>query len=161
MSDIKNNSNNQYRISRATMPLLAYTVRMYASVVAYVYRLSVGFNFESNHTYELTYMYCRMNDVWQIALLNNNVSFKDSYVRQSNTYNVPVLPLQQDQTTQKSLCRVTDVCMLNNKSTRLGTDSHEDITCIGLSGRILRIHENRTCLVKPFDDTYEPMKDIK
>ena len=28
-------------------------------------------------------------------------------------------------------------------------------------GRILRVHENRTCLVRPFNDSYEPMRDVK
>lgn len=45
--------------------------------------------------------------------------------------------------------------------TRLGTDIHADIFCIGSSGRILRTHAGKTCQVRPFDDGYEPLMDVE
>ena len=158
---IKNNSDNQYHIGSAAMPLLTYTVRMYASVVAYIYRLSVGFYYIIDQVCKSTYVNCHVNDIWHIAVLRNDVDFDGSYVGQPSTYKVPVLPLQRNRDTHSRLRRVAEVDMVDNSFTRFGTDSHAGITCIGVSGRILRVYENRSCLVKPFNDAYEPMKNIR
>ena len=159
----KYNSDSQYIFTMAAMPLHAYALRMYASVVAFVYRLSVGFkfNFKSYLTCEFILTYVHVNDVWHVAVLKSDVRLKDFYIAPLHMYNVPVLPLLRDKYTGRSLGRIADVSMVGSELTRLGTDSHADISCIGSSGRILRVHENRTCLVRPFNDSYEPMRDVK
>ena len=46
------------------------------------------------------------------------------------------------------------------KGCRLGIDSHADISCIGRHGRILEVVEGQSSTVHPFNDSYEPMKNI-
>ena len=88
------------------MTLVAYMLCMYASVAAYVFRLSVGFNFESYLMYELTPMYIHVDDVLQITVLRIDMS---SYIGPSHAYSVPVQPLLHDQSTRQSLGRIADV----------------------------------------------------
>ena len=132
----KYNSDSQYIFTMAAMPLHAYALRMYASVVAFVYRLSVGFkfNFKSYLTCEFILTYVHVNDVWHVAVLKSDVRLKDFYIAPLHMYNVPVLPLLRDKYTGRSLGRIADVSMVGNELTRLGTDSHADISCIGSRG---------------------------
>ena len=44
---------------------------------------------------------------------------------------------------------------------RLGLDSHADVSCIGKHGRILERFSGQTCSVKPFNDSYQPMRNIE
>ena len=51
---------------------------------------------------------------------------------------------------------------VDGEYTRLGTDSHADISCIGSSGYIIRVHSGKTCNVMPFNDgCYEPLKNVQ
>ena len=45
--------------------------------------------------------------------------------------------------------------------TRLGSDSHADISCAGSDARILNFLDGRTCTVYPYNDSYKPKKEIK
>ena len=42
----------------------------------------------------------------------------------------------------------------------LGLDSHADMTCIGRHARITEVFHGKVCNVFPFNDSYEPIKDI-
>ena len=43
---------------------------------------------------------------------------------------------------------------------RLGLDSHADMTCVGRHAHIHEIYHGKLCNVFPFNDSYEPIKDI-
>ena len=45
--------------------------------------------------------------------------------------------------------------------TRLGSDSHADISCAGSDARILNFLDGRTCTVHPYNDSYKPKMEIK
>ena len=40
-------------------------------------------------------------------------------------------------------------------------DSHADITCVGAHTHIIEHIPGQTCVVHPFDDSYEPMKNVR
>ena len=42
----------------------------------------------------------------------------------------------------------------------LGLDSHADMTCIGKHARILEVYHGKVCNVFPFNDSYEPIKNV-
>ena len=44
---------------------------------------------------------------------------------------------------------------------RLGADSHADISCAGKQAHILEYIEGLKCTVHPFHDSYTPKKDVK
>ena len=44
---------------------------------------------------------------------------------------------------------------------RLGLDSHADVTCVGRHARILSVVEGHFSSVYPFNDSYEPLTDIR
>ena len=44
---------------------------------------------------------------------------------------------------------------------RLGIDSHADVTCVGRHARILSVVDGLVSTVHPFNDSYEPMRQIK
>lgn len=44
---------------------------------------------------------------------------------------------------------------------RLGMDSHADISCVGKHARILEVVEGQTCTVHPFNDSYEPLRNVR
>ena len=44
---------------------------------------------------------------------------------------------------------------------RLGSDSHADISCAGKHARILEHVHGQTCTVHPFHESYEPKKNIR
>lgn len=43
---------------------------------------------------------------------------------------------------------------------RLGLDLHADMTCIGRHAHIYEVYHGKVCNVYPFNDSYEPIKDI-
>ena len=53
---------------------------------------------------------------------------------------------------------MTDDELLNG--CRLGLDSHADMTCIGKHARILETYYGKVCNVFPFNDSYEPLKNV-
>ena len=44
---------------------------------------------------------------------------------------------------------------------RLGLDSHADMTCVGRDAHIIEYVEGQVCTVKPFHDSYKPQQNIK
>jgi len=45
---------------------------------------------------------------------------------------------------------------------QFGMDSHADVSCAGTRhARIKEVVEGQSCTVRPFNDSYKPMKDIK
>jgi len=44
---------------------------------------------------------------------------------------------------------------------KLGLDSHADISCVGKHARILEYIEGQSFTVKPFNDAYSPMKNVR
>ena len=46
------------------------------------------------------------------------------------------------------------------KGCRLGLDSHADMTCIGRHAYVLEVYQGKTCNVFPFNDSYDPIKNI-
>lgn len=44
---------------------------------------------------------------------------------------------------------------------RLGLDSHADVSCVGKHARISEIFHGKLCQVQPFNDSYQPMKNIQ
>jgi hypothetical protein len=59
-----------------------------------------------------------------------------------------------------SVRQISDVNLAND-TTRIGFDSHADISCIGGGGRLLRVHDGKVCQVMPFNDGYKPLKDVR
>ena len=43
----------------------------------------------------------------------------------------------------------------------LGMDSHADMSCVGAHAIILETYEGQVCNVMPFNDGYEPMKNVQ
>ena len=43
---------------------------------------------------------------------------------------------------------------------RLGLDSHADMSCVGRHAHILEVYHGKRCNVYPFDDSYEPIRNI-
>ena len=52
-------------------------------------------------------------------------------------------------------------CNKSVGATRLGADSHADISCAGQDARILDFVDGITCNVQPFNDVYQPRKSVK
>ena len=52
-------------------------------------------------------------------------------------------------------------CNKSVGATRLGADSHADISCAGRDARILDFIDGITCEVQPFNDVYQPRKSVK
>ena len=44
---------------------------------------------------------------------------------------------------------------------QLGMDSHADVSCVGKHARILEVIEGQSCTVRPFNDSYKPMENVK
>ena len=47
------------------------------------------------------------------------------------------------------------------KGCRLGTDSHSDHSCVGRHARILSVLEGQSCTVRPFNDSYALLTNVK
>lgn len=44
---------------------------------------------------------------------------------------------------------------------RLGMDSHADVTCVGKHARIVSVVEGTVSSVYPFNDSYDPMTNVR
>ena len=47
------------------------------------------------------------------------------------------------------------------EGSRLGLDSHADVSCVGKHARILERFSGRSCSVRPFNDSYKSMDNIQ
>ena len=45
--------------------------------------------------------------------------------------------------------------------TRLGFDTHADVSCTGSDGKVLEVIEGKTSIVQPFNDIYNSIKGVK
>ena len=45
--------------------------------------------------------------------------------------------------------------------TRLGFDTHADVSCTGSDAEVLEVIEGKTSIVQPFNDSYNSMKGVK
>ena len=57
----------------------------------------------------------------------------------------------------KSISRENDDLIYS----RLGCDSHADISCAGSDALVLEFIEGRTCTVHPFNETYRPKEKVQ
>ena len=47
------------------------------------------------------------------------------------------------------------------QGSRLGIDSHADISCVGKHARVIEVIEGEECTVHPFNDSMTPLKNVK
>ena len=106
--------------------------------------------------------------VWRLYRLLCDKSLK--YVRlnkkvHTNENHVVAALLKEDSRLAYSTGNIQRICKyaihMDQSYSKLGMDSHADISCAGRDAHILAQSEGGTCTVHPFNDSYDPMTGIK
>lgn len=81
-----------------------------------------------------------------------------------SSFNVQFLRNLRDEKSIRATKKSKDVHLTAQEleeGCRLGMDSHADMTCIGAHAHIYEVYEGQTCNVFPFNDSYDPIANVK
>jgi len=82
-------------------------------------------------------------------------AFSSHIVKSSNLTTISASScMKPDDTIRLTKHEMTNGC-------RLGPDSHADVSCVGKHARVIEIIDGQTSIVRPFNDKYQPMINVK
>ena len=95
--------------------------------------------------------------------LDNFISFRSTY---SQTFAINSLDVERNYDNEPEKFLTIHSTRKKSNSTestysRLGLDSHADMTCVGKDALIIEHVHGQTCTVHPFHDSYRPKTNVK